>query len=777
MKGGNFTGSKKVVICSLSSKYVHSPLAPWCLAAGLREYGDKNIEYKIVEGTINEPIEKVAKRIISEKPDVIGLSCYIWNIRSVAELGKILKETLINVNILLGGPEVSYNAGEVLSLYSWCSFVISGEGEYPFALLCSSILFGGNFDIPGVCYRKNGEIIVSEPYIGKGEPPTPYCKDYFETLNGRIAYLETSRGCPYSCAFCLSGRCGGVRFFDLEKAKSNILALAENGTQTVKLVDRTFNANKERAKELWRFVISEHGRGIPENVCFHFEIAGDILDEESIMILNSAPRGSIQLEIGLQSFNEKTLEYINRRTDTEKLKANIKKLLAPRNIHTHIDLIAGLPFENIDSFSESFNTAYRLYPDMLQLGFLKLLHGAAMREDTERYPCNFSKEPPYEVISTEWTDDSDLKRLHRVEDVLERLYNSGRFRRTLEYIIAASGYTPFEIFDMFGNWSKGRFDFSVPLDRYTELVYSYFSDFPGVNKAVLKDKMICDRIASNASGKLPEILKVKNSNVKKIRLGVESIKEYKRKPGVKRGFGLLESERAVVFSDYINKDPVTGLYRLNKVYYKNEEEQEMIIREEKEKDHLETENLTREAFWNVYRPGCLEHLIVHRLHEKNAAIPELDCVIEEEGKIIANIIYTFSNVKDNNGTCHKVIIFGPVSVLPEYQRKGYGSKLINYTLEKVERMGFPVVFITGSPEYYGRFGFEAASKYGIYHEAFGTGESSRFFLAKVFDPDKLSQIKGVFSDPECYAVTDDEVEAFDENFPPKEKKVLPTQLQ
>ena len=776
MKGGNCTGNKKVVICSLSSKYVHSPLAPWCLAAGLREFGNKNIEYKIVEGTINEPIEKVAERIAAENPDIIGLSCYIWNIRSVSVLGGMLKSDFPGAKIILGGQEVSYNSSEVLSIYSWCDFVISGEGEYPFAALCAAIAGDGNFDIPGVFRRNGSEIIESEPYIGEGEPPSPYCKEYFDALRGRIAYLETSRGCPYSCAFCLSGRCGGVRFFDIERAKREMLALAKSGTQTVKLVDRTFNAHKERAKDLWRFIIAEHGKGIPENVCFHFEIAGDILDEEAIEILGSAPKGSIQLEIGLQSFNEKTLEYINRKTNTEKLKANIKKLVAPGNIHIHIDLIAGLPFEDINSFGESFNTAYSLRPNMLQLGFLKLLHGAAMREIPEKYPCEFSKEPPYEVISTEWTGRKVLERLHGVEDALERLYNSGRFSGTLEYLLAVTGLTPFEIFDGFGNWVKEKADAFVSLDDYTALVYEYFSEVPGVNNSVLKDKMICDRIASNASGKLPAVLKVKNDNIKKIRLSIESVPENKRLPGVKRGFALLESESAAVFSDYVNKDPVTGRYALRKVYYFESEARIMVIREETEKDYREVENLTREAFWNVYCPGCVEHLVVHRLHSEGGAIPKLDLVIEEDGKIVANIIYAEAKVKDEHGASHTVAIFGPLSVLPEYQKKGYGSKLIEHTLEMAKEMGYPMVIITGSPEYYGRFGFESASKYGIYHRDFGKDADAPFFMVKVLDEEKSSKIKGEYSDPEYYLVTGEEADAFDADFPPKKKEVLPGQL-
>ncbi len=479
----------------------------------------------------------------------------------------MLRSAFPDSSIILGGPEVSYNPKEILGTYDWCDFVISGEGEYPFALLCDALKNGESLHIPGLCFKSKEEIIINEPYVSESEPPSPYCDEYFTSLGGRIAYLETSRGCPYSCAFCLSGRCGKVRFFDMERAKSEMLLLAKSGTQTVKLIDRTFNANKARAKELWKFVINEHGKGIPENVCFHFEIAGDILDEESIEILNSAPKGSIQLEIGMQSFNEKTLEYINRKTNTKKLIENIKKLLAPQNLHIHIDLIAGLPFEDMESFTNSFNIGYNLRSNMLQLGFLKLLHGAAMREESEKYPCKFSAEPPYEVISTPWLNEYELSLLHKVEDALERLCNSGRFIGTVDYVLEKTGLTPFDFFKNFGVFAAEKCGPFVSLDDYTEIAFQYFSSIDCIDPSVLKDTMICDRLCSNSSGKLPPVLKVCNPDIKKIRLAIESEEENKRKPGIKRGFSLLESEKAAVFADYENKDPVTGKFLLKKVYY------------------------------------------------------------------------------------------------------------------------------------------------------------------------------------------------------------------
>ncbi len=535
------------------------------MAAGIRAYCKEEQEYKVIEGTINEPFENIAARIAEENPDIIGLSCYIWNIGTVAKLGEALREALPKAKIVLGGPEVSYNPKEVIAEFPWCDFVIAGEGEFAFAKLCDELSCDGNFgEVPGLCYRGESGIIANAFAISEGEPPSPYCEEYFAALKGRIAYLETSRGCPYSCAFCLSSRCA-LRFFDMERAKREMLLLAKSGTQTIKLVDRTFNANRERAKELWRFIIANYGGEIPAGICFHFEIAGDILDEESIEILASAPKGSMQLEIGLQSFNEQTLAYINRKTNTARLRANIAKLLEPKNIHIHIDLIAGLPYEDLESFRKSFNIAFNLHPDMLQLGFLKLLHGAAMREDSAKYPCEFRKEPPYEVISTPWTSEADLTLLHKLEDALERLYNSGRFIDTVEYVLATTRAAPFDFFRDFGVYIGEQH--LISLDEYTEKAFEYLSSLPGIDKAVLKDKMICDRLCSNASGKLPAVLKVENPHIKKIRNAVEDMAGNARKSGVKRGFSLLESEPAAVFADYIDKDPVSGKFVLKKVYY------------------------------------------------------------------------------------------------------------------------------------------------------------------------------------------------------------------
>lgn len=554
-------------ICVLNSKYIHSSLAPWCLLAGVDAYGEPGITAQVMEGTINEKIEQVTRRIVAQNPQVIGFCCYIWNITATKELIRQIKNQLPEAVVVLGGPEVSYHPEEILREEPLVQYVISGEGEEPFALLLNAIRNGGEpSGIDGLCCRKEGKIGIVPPHTPSKEPPSPYTPAYFAALKGRIAYLETSRGCPYSCAFCLSGRCGTARFFDLERAKRELLLLANSGAKTVKLVDRTFNANRKRANELFRFIIENYGKTIPEGVCFHFELAGDILDDETIFLLSTAPLGAMQLEIGLQSFNPQTLAAIHRKTDVERLKRNISSLVANANMHIHIDLIAGLPYEDFYSFAQSFNTAYALKPNMLQLGFLKLLYGAPMREQPEAYPCEYAKEPPYEVLSTPWLTKQELANLHSIEDALERFSNSGRFRRTLAYLLREGEQSAFELFYQFGLFCARQKVDKISLDEYTALVYDYFSRQNKIDKAILRDVMVCDRLATNASGKLPDVLRVKDQNLKRAVLFLEQNEETRSQKGVKRGVALLYSEKLVAYADYNGeKNPITGEYPLSKV--------------------------------------------------------------------------------------------------------------------------------------------------------------------------------------------------------------------
>lgn len=500
----------KVIISCLNSKYVHASLSPWCLLAGVREFAENQYDCLIAESTVNGNSEAFAEKIISENPDIAAFSCYIWNIAKTLEICRIIKEKH-GCRIVLGGPEAAYRPKDILEKYEFIDFVLSGEGEWTFPDFLDNL----NNDlslVSGLTYRRNGEIISVPEKEYTAAPPSPYVDGFFENLDGRISYIETARGCPYRCAFCLSGRCSPLRFFDIERVKKDIIRLSQSGTQTVKFVDRTFNANAERANEILLFIKENYGKEIPQNVCFHFEIAGDILKESTLGILSSMPCGAVQLEIGMQSFNGETLKIINRKTDTGKLVENIRKLISFNNMHIHIDLIAGLTGENLESFRNGFNTAYSLKAHMLQMGFLKLLYGADMRENSEKYPCTFTDEPPYEVTSTPWLSADEIKMLKNCEDAVDRLYNSGRFLMTLDYLTDGAGISPFDLFNDFGNAVNGS---KMRLSDYAEKLYSFFCD--KCDREILREKILCDLLCCSSSVQIPDILRIKDPLYKKIK--------------------------------------------------------------------------------------------------------------------------------------------------------------------------------------------------------------------------------------------------------------------
>lgn len=547
----------KVTLCAVNSKYIHSTLAVWYLSSAI----SGKCQCKVLEGTINESVDTICERIENSAPELLALSTYIWNKNHVLKIAELIKKKT-EAKILLGGPEVSYNAREILERYPFVDYVISGEGEEPLAKLCG----GENIDkIEGLCYKTGGGVVVKEPHVSKKDPPNPYTKEYIETLCGRIAYIETSRGCPFKCAFCLSGRCGGVRFFDLETSKKNIILLANSGTQTVKFIDRTFNADRKRARELFSFIIGEYGKSIPKGVCFHFEIEGELLDEETLNILKGAPIGLIQFEVGLQSFNEKTLSAIDRRTNLGLLADNVKKVLNLGNIHTHIDLIVGLPYEDFESFKNSFNLAYELKPHMLQIGFLKLLHGAPLRERADEGNCEFNDTPPYEILSNQWMSSEELAKLHFFEDVFEKIYNSRRFALTCEYVTTLFD-SPFEAFMGLAEYVNGKQ--AKTLDEFTERAYEFYGGLPNANKSKLRDALAIDRLATNRMGALPGFLKVKHPNLKKTLNRLEQNDSMKRPKNVKRAATVLLTENKVAYVDYDDCDYLTNrfLVKFTEIY-------------------------------------------------------------------------------------------------------------------------------------------------------------------------------------------------------------------
>ncbi len=549
----------KTLICTLNSKYIHSSLSVWCLYTACGAYCRSAPELKVFEGTINAKDEALLESITNENADIITFSVYIWNREKTLALCKKIKKANPGTLIILGGPEVAYDQRSVLKNHPYVDFILSGEGEIILPKLLDYISSGlSPEDIDGVSFRDADGPVIKNEAIGEFfDYPSPYCEEYLASLGGRLAYLETSRGCPFSCAYCLSGRCGKVKFKTPEQTKKEILLLANSGTKTVKLVDRTFNCSNDRAVEILRFINDSYGKEIPEGVCFHFEISADILKDSFIDEVSRAPAGAFQFEVGIQSLNEATLDATGRKSNKEKLFENIRKLVALRNCHIHTDLIAGLPHETLENFIDGFNESYTLGADMLQLGFLKLLHGSPLRADTDSLGFEFSSQAPYEIISTPTMSRSDLDALHTAEKEVDRLHNSGRFRRTLDYVFAVTGLAPFELFHFIG---EALPESSLPLDAYTDALFGVLSGLGGVNPAELRDRMIYDRLATNNSGIIPKSLFTEDKRLKKAK-HILSL-SFPTEKNVNRSVAIIYTEKRVIFCDYEKKDAVTGSYEI-----------------------------------------------------------------------------------------------------------------------------------------------------------------------------------------------------------------------
>ncbi len=547
-----------VLILALNSKYIHSSLAPWYLKSAV---ADLDIECRVSEHTVNEDAKNVLAEILNFSPKILAISVYIWNVEYVFALLKSVKAALPDIITVLGGPEVSYNQKEVFDKSKETDYIISGEGERPFFELCKHLFFDKSVDLKGISYRLEEEIFVSNPYIGGGTPISPYSKEYFEALNGKISYFESSRGCPYSCAYCLSGRCEGMRFFDMEYVTENLILLANSGTKTIKFVDRTFNADRRRAIEIWKFIISGSGRLFPKDVCFHFELSGDLIDNETLDVIGHAPVGLFQFEIGIQSFCEKTIDSIHRVTKSDDLKHKISQLVSVGNSHIHTDLIAGLPYEGYEDFKYSFNEAYLLKSDMLQLGFLKILHGTELEDKADVYGLKFHKNPPYEVYETPWLPCEDIKKLKIVEKALDRLHNSGRFKRTIGFCMQIFN-SPFDFFYEAGLATNS----AVGLDNLTDVLYTFMCEHAVSRAAELRDIMVLDRLATNSSKKLPPSLYRSEPRLSVLKNQLNRVAETAERPSCRRSIALLYHFGKAVYVDYKDKN-FKGEYRLNFVTF------------------------------------------------------------------------------------------------------------------------------------------------------------------------------------------------------------------
>ena len=479
----------KILLAACNAKYIHSNLAVYDLQAYASEYTDYVI---LKEYTINQQKDDIMRDIYLEHPDVVCVSCYIWNISFVKELMSDLAKILPDADFWAGGPEVSYDAEKFLSENPEFTGVMVGEGEETFQEL-SRYYVKKNPEklenITGICYR-DGEKIIHNGWrqiMDLSSIPFIY-KDLSEFKN-RIIYYESSRGCPFSCSYCLSSVDKKLRFRDIEMVKKELQFFIDHKVPQVKFVDRTFNCKHDHAMAIWKY-INDHDNGVTN---FHFEISADLLREEELQEMSTMRPGLIQLEIGVQSTNPDTIKAIHRTMDFEKLKGIVDRIHSFGNIHQHLDLIAGLPYEDYDSFRNSFNDVYALKPQQLQLGFLKVLKGSHMMEMCREYGIVYKNREPYEVLSTKWLDYGHVLKLKNVENMVEVYYNSGQFQKTLEY---AESFFPdaFSIYEGLGIFymEKGYGDVSHTRMRRYEILLEYLETVPGISRAEVADRMILD---------------------------------------------------------------------------------------------------------------------------------------------------------------------------------------------------------------------------------------------------------------------------------------------
>lgn len=515
----------KVLLTAVNSKFIHSNLAVRYLKAYTK---DLNYESKIREFSINDRIEIITEEIMKEKPDIIAFSCYIWNMEYVNRLSELIKLIDENIKILYGGPEVSFNSDEFLKNASG-DYVIEGEGEETYKEFIEKKIKGENLEVIKGLYvkKENGDISYGgiRPQMDMDKLIFPYNEE--DNFENKIIYYEASRGCPFNCKYCLSSTIKGVRFLPIDRVKKELKFFIDKKVRLVKFVDRTFNCNHDYTKEIWSFLSKQD-----TETRFHFEIAADILKEDEIEILNKAPKGRFQLEVGVQTTNNEVLKNINRFIDFEHIKEKVLGVQRGKNVIQHLDLIAGLPGEDYNSFRNSFNDVYSISPDELQLGFLKLLKGSLMRMEAEKWGIIYSPYAPYEIIKSKDLSYEDLMKLKRVEAVLDKYYNSQKFNTIINFFKPKFS-TPFDFYYELGEFfeKKGYFNRNIGNVEYYKVFLDFNEDkFNREEEDVLKELIKYDYLMFNKKKWLPDFLirDMKKEEEREIRFFVNENFEKKR---------------------------------------------------------------------------------------------------------------------------------------------------------------------------------------------------------------------------------------------------------
>ena len=546
----------KILLVACNAKYIHSNLAVYDLQAYAAEYADHIV---LKEYTINQLKDDIMRDIYLEHPDVVCVSCYIWNLSFVKELMADLTKILPDADFWAGGPEVSYDAEKFLTENPEFTGVMVGEGEETFRELAGYYVEKNPQNLKymtGICYRDGDQIIHNGWRQIMDLSKIPFIYKDLSDFKNRIIYYESSRGCPFSCSYCLSSIDKKLRFRDTEMVKKELQFFIDNKVPQVKFVDRTFNCRHDHAMAIWKY-INEHDNGVTN---FHFEISADLLREEELQEMSTMRPGLIQLEIGVQSTNPDTIKAIHRTMDFEKLKGIVERIHSFGNIHQHLDLIAGLPYEDYDSFRHSFNDVYALKPQQLQLGFLKVLKGSHMMEMCQEYGIVYKTREPYEVLSTKWLDYDHVLKLKTVENMVEVYYNSGQFQNTLEYL---EGFFPdaFSIYERLGNFymEKGYGDVSHTRIRRYEILLEFLEDVPEISMDQVKDQMIYDLY-------LRENLKSRPGFAKDQKPFERQIWDFRKREKVAKNahVEVFADGKALLF-DYADRDPLTNNARVTDV--------------------------------------------------------------------------------------------------------------------------------------------------------------------------------------------------------------------
>ena len=538
----------KILLAACNAKYIHSNLAVYDLKAYSSDY-DKEVLLR--EYTINQPKDEILKDIYGSGADVVCFSCYIWNISFVRELIRDLAKILPETAFWAGGPEVSYDAEKFLTEMPEMTGVLVGEGEKTFHDLLEYYIDGkGSLgEIRGIAYRDGEEIRHNGWRELMNLSEIPFVYQHLEEFENRIIYYESSRGCPFSCSYCLSSIDKKLRFRDLELVKKELQFFLDHKVPQVKFVDRTFNCEHEHAMAIWKYIL-EHDNGVTN---FHFEVSADLLRDEEMNLMAKMRPGLIQLEIGVQSTNPETIRAIHRHMDLDKLKRCVDRVHSFRNIHQHLDLIAGLPYEDYDTFHRSFNDVYQMKPDQLQLGFLKVLKGSLMQGEAEKYGIVHKEKEPYEVLSTNWLPYGDVLKLKAVESMVEVYYNSGQFQHTLEYLVplAKDAFTFYESLGAFYE-KKGYSEISHSRMRRYEILLEYLQEETDVSVEKASQKMLYDLY-------LREKLKKRPSFAPDQKVYETAIWDYRKANHIPKTahIEVFEDGRAVLF-DYERRDPLSN---------------------------------------------------------------------------------------------------------------------------------------------------------------------------------------------------------------------------